>query len=325
MDVRYRLEGCDQGTFWLPSCGALLEVEPYGERQVRSMCHAIEDPTFDATAVATNPRARIRPVHRPPRVPAGRVPHCEWTVRIDHDAEPVAEIPLTGRVRASRLASCAFAEPAVADDGGRADYAGDVVEEPHLEMFSRRALVAICRELLVQDHLLVRAQMMALAERKDAALAREIAMQQWIGAGAVGSLRMRAMLGLDGCDDLETVLKVLQVHPAFVPGYTRIAIERLAAGRGLIRLDDCEALREGDGFSWFTLLDAEPHPALDAMVQAVNPRARCVAVRPPAGARYAWEVTIDAAAEPAPEPPEVDYLRKTGTARFAFRVRQPAV
>lgn len=80
MDVRYALEEPRRGSFWLPSCGALLEVEPYGEAAVFSMCHAIEDPTFDATAVATNPRARVRPVHRPPRVPADRTPHCEWQV-----------------------------------------------------------------------------------------------------------------------------------------------------------------------------------------------------------------------------------------------------
>lgn len=321
MDVRYRLDG-DRGSFWLPSCGALLEVEPYGERQVRSMCHAIEDPTFDATAVATNPLARVRPIHRPPRLPADRVPHCEWTVFIEHGGEPVREIPLTGKVRATRLASFAFAPPEIAENGGGwPDYAGDVVEEPHLELFSRRALVAIDRELLVQDHLLVRAQMMALAEHADAALAREIALQQWIGAGAVASLRMRAALGLDG-DDLDTILKVLQLHPAFVPGYARVALER-AGERGLLRLDDCDALDEGDGFSWYALLDADPHAGLDAMVRAINPRASCRRVAPPAGARHAWEIVIDPSAEPAPEPPEVDYLKKTGTARFPFAVRLP--
>src|SRR5262245_14091095 len=57
MDVCYRLEDERRGTFWLRSCGALLEVEQYGEAAVRSMCHAIEDPTFDASAVATNPPA----------------------------------------------------------------------------------------------------------------------------------------------------------------------------------------------------------------------------------------------------------------------------
>ena len=39
-----------------------------------------------ATAVATNPRARVRPVHRPPEVPRGG-PDCHWTVTIDADAQ----------------------------------------------------------------------------------------------------------------------------------------------------------------------------------------------------------------------------------------------
>ena len=52
-----------------------------GPDYVRSMCHDIEDPTFDATAVATNPRAQVRPVHRPPRMPAGRTP----ALRVDRD------------------------------------------------------------------------------------------------------------------------------------------------------------------------------------------------------------------------------------------------
>src|SRR5262249_17997755 len=64
------------GEFWLNHCGALMDFEPHGEARVVGMCHHIEDPTFDGTAVATNPHARIRPIHRPPRVPADREPHC---------------------------------------------------------------------------------------------------------------------------------------------------------------------------------------------------------------------------------------------------------
>src|SRR5437867_12418570 len=69
MDGRYALENPDRGFFWLESCGALLQVDPYGEVAVVSMCHHIEEPTFDASAVATNSRARCRPIHRPPRCP----------------------------------------------------------------------------------------------------------------------------------------------------------------------------------------------------------------------------------------------------------------
>ena len=71
MDFRYTIHDRWHGEFHLDHCGALLDVEPMGEKYVFGMCHTIEDPTFDATAVATNPRAQVRPIHRPPRVPAG--------------------------------------------------------------------------------------------------------------------------------------------------------------------------------------------------------------------------------------------------------------
>ena len=51
-----------------------MDVEPMGDEYVTAMCHDIEDPTFDATALATNPHAQVRPVHRPPRRPADRTP-----------------------------------------------------------------------------------------------------------------------------------------------------------------------------------------------------------------------------------------------------------
>ena len=83
MDFRSTVHDHDHGEFLLAHCGALMDVEPMGEEFVRGMCHTIEDPTFDATAVASNPRVKIRPLHRPPRVPADRYPHCHWTVTID--------------------------------------------------------------------------------------------------------------------------------------------------------------------------------------------------------------------------------------------------
>lgn len=310
MDVGYRLDGPSRGVFWLRRCGALLEVEQYGEGAVISMCHHIEDPTFDASAVATNPRARVRPVHRPPRVPADRVPHCEWEVVIDAAAEPIAEIAITRQVAGSRLA--AFAFPDVAPDGGEglADYAGPFVPDLRLEAFSRAALVRLCREFLVEDHLLVRALMIAVAERAGDAMARRIALAQWIGAGAVAATRLRRLLGAG--DDAAGIAAVLALHPAFVPGYSGVDV------RGdRIRLEDGPALAEGDAWSWPALLAEGAHPALDAMVQAVNPRARCVPATPIGAERLAWTIVADAgdAAEP---PPEAAMVAATTTAGFAF-------
>lgn len=53
MDFRYTVHDRWHGEFYLDHCGALLDVEPMGEDYVRGMCPDIEDPTLDATAVAT--------------------------------------------------------------------------------------------------------------------------------------------------------------------------------------------------------------------------------------------------------------------------------
>jgi hypothetical protein len=315
MDVRYALDDESRGAFWLQRCGALLEVEPHGEAAVFSMCHSIEDPTFDATAVATNPRARCRPVHRPPRTPADRVPHCRWEVFIDPDAEPVHEIALTTRMRSSRLARLPVS-PVDGSGGGWNDYAKPFVPDFHLGYLSHAALMSVCRELLVQNHLLVRALMISVADRGGETTARDVGMAQWIGSGAVASRRLRAALGITD-DGVGAILKVLQYHPAFLPGYADVHLERVAPDRGRMSIGECDALHEGDAMSWFGLLDVTPHPALDAMVQAVVPGARCVATTATGGARLAWDIVIDRDA-PAAERPEVAMVAATGTAQFGF-------
>lgn len=314
MDVRYRLDGPERGAFWLPHCGALLEVEQYGEGAVISMCHHIEDPTFDASAVASNPRARVRPVHRPPRVPVDRMPHCHWEVVIDPAVEPVQEAAITKRVAASRLAGIRFDSMPADDGGGLDDYRGAFAPDFRLEHLSRNALLRTCREFLVQNHLLVRALMIAIAERADDAAAQRIAVAQWTGAGAVASSRLRRVFGIAG-DGVEAIAAVLAVHPAFLPGY-------LNAGRDGTRLwvADGDALREGDVYSWYALLDdAAVQPALDAMVQAVNPRARLAPVAARGDERFAWEVVIDPTATPTETPMAVSMVANTTTAAFTFR------
>ena len=108
MDVRYEVVDERHGFFELAYCGALMDVEPWGERLVTNMCHHIEDGTFDVTAQAVNPKARIRPVHRPPRAPADRVPHCRWEVMIDDDTDTLPEADITAMTRLTGAATFAF-------------------------------------------------------------------------------------------------------------------------------------------------------------------------------------------------------------------------
>ena len=67
----YEIVDDHHGFFELTSCGALMDVEPWGERAITGMCHTIEDATFDPTAQAVNPKAHITP-RAPAAARAGR-------------------------------------------------------------------------------------------------------------------------------------------------------------------------------------------------------------------------------------------------------------
>ncbi len=166
MDFRCEVFDENHGEFYLAHCGALMDVEPMGEEYVEGMCHAIEDPTFDATAGATNPRAQVRPIHRPPRVPSDLVPHCRWTVEIDPSFPPVSPHPNRALVESSLIAGISVHTPDVdPDDGGWDDYNRDFDPDFGLEDFSHRALVVALQEFAVQSHLLFRAFLLTVAQR----------------------------------------------------------------------------------------------------------------------------------------------------------------
>ena len=153
MDFRYTVHDRWHGEFHLDHCGALLDVEPMGQKYVHGMCHAIEDPTFDATAVATNPRAQVRPIHRPPRVPADRQPHCAWTVIIDESYPEAKSIPALDIVRQTRAATWEL-DPIDRSDEGKADYSGPLLSDFDFDAYSHSALVRIADEVCLQMHLL---------------------------------------------------------------------------------------------------------------------------------------------------------------------------
>src|SRR3546814_11732750 len=78
MDVRYEIVDDHHGYFELRSCGALLDVEPWGERAITGMCHTIEDATFDPPAQAVKPPPHVTHLHTPPTLPDDLGPHARW-------------------------------------------------------------------------------------------------------------------------------------------------------------------------------------------------------------------------------------------------------
>jgi hypothetical protein len=333
MDFQFRLDSPEYGEFWLCHCGALLDVEKSGNHEtVKLMCHDIEDPTFDATAAATNPRMVMRPIHRPPRIDGeilnvsgngkNRWPHCRWAVSIGDENQPYQQHPNLEIVAKSKLAGIEVVLPEKdAEAGGWPDYSGPFDPGCQLQDFSHRALVGLSQEFCVQTLLLMHSYMLcntnALGEEKG----QELGKRMWIGHARVGVERLQKYLGIAG-DDIETVAKVLQLHPHFQPrSYVDLRVAVTGPRTARLETGDCPALREETQLFWFKQLGPEPHPALDAMVQHVNPRAR-VRAADPGSARLAWEIEIDPNAEPAEEPQEFKIAQMSNGLTFRFEQRR---
>lgn len=323
MDFQFRLDSDKHGEFWLAHCGALMDVEPFGEERVKLMCHDIEDPTFDATAAATHPCMKMRPIHRPPRSPAGRHPHCRWEVFIGDDAEPYEQHPNLELVRGSRLASVSIDRPdSDAEPGGWTDYSGEFDPGFQLEDLSHRALVIVLQEVAIQSHLLARAFMLCVSQNLDEAAAVDLGRSQWTGIAALTAERLHRALGLED-DGIDSIAKVFQLHPCFQPRtYCDLRIEPAGDDALRLALRECVAFEEDDAFSWFATLEQGAHPAVDAIASTVNPRARCRGVGARSGERFAWEIKIDPSAEPSPAPKELALARISKGARFRFERRR---
>lgn len=324
MDFRYKIDDEHHGEFWLDHCGALMDVEPMGEEFVHAMCHDIEDPTFDATAGATHAHAKVRPIHRPPRTPADRAPHCHWRVVIDpEDGEPAEAHPSMAVVAESAIARVGIDDPgADAEPGGWFDYSGAFDPDFTLEDLSHRALVVVLQEVAVQTHLLAHAYLHCVASRWGVAEAAANAPQVFTGTAGVAAGRIPAVLGISG-DGAEAIAKLLQLHPAFQPRtYVTPIIELIDDRAVRFAVADGPCFHERDGLSWFASMGAAPHPALDAIAQSINPRAFSAPVEPRAGERLAWTITIDPAAEPARRSPSVELARISTGAAVTFIPRR---
>ncbi|WP_040866682.1 hypothetical protein [Nocardia exalbida] len=313
MDFRFRVEDHHHGEFWLDHCGALADVEPMGEDFVVSMCHDIEDPTFDATALATNPHARVRPIHRPPRHPADRKPVCAWTVVIDPGHVP-PPVPPNAELVAGSVAAGLELAAIDRDDEGRPDYAGPLLSDVRFADFSRSALVRLADEVCLQHHLLTLGFMIAVRARADAAAALEIGRKQFAGIAGLTSERLRNCLGLG--DDAAALATVLRLHPVLNPlPYTGIEI---ADTGDTVTVTFPAASGAHTDAAWPSMLDPEHLQPLNALVRGVNPRfsAEVVAV----GAD-GWRAAVTLGDKAFREATEVALTRFSTGAAFTFTDR----
>jgi hypothetical protein len=262
MDFRYTIHDRWHGEFHLDHCGALLDVEPMGDDYVFGMCHTIEDPTFDATAVATNPRAQMRPIHRPPRTPADRHPHCAWTVTIDNSYPEAESIPAVRTLRETRAANWEL-DPIDGSELGQADYSGPLVSDFDFGAYSRSALMRMAEEVCLQMHLLNLSYAIAVRKRAaDAEMAVSINTRQLIGLAGLGAERIQRALGLPG--GIDGVLRVLELHPLLNPaGYV---VAETESDRLIVHRSPAH-----DDGAWISLCTPESVQPLQAIATAVDP------------------------------------------------------
>ncbi len=309
MDFRYTIHDRWHGEFHLDHCGALIDVEPMGHDYVFGMCHTIEDPTFDATAVATNARAQVRPIHRPPRVPSDRHPHCAWTVIIDESYPPVEGIPALDIVAETRAANWEL-DAIDPSDEGLADYSGPVVSDFDFGAYSHSALVRMADEVCLQMHLLYLSFAIAVRARagSDVELADSICTRQLIGVAGLGAERIHKALSLAG--GIDGIRKVFELHPLINPlGYVN-------TGEG----GDLTVHRSPahDDAAWISLCAPDSVQPLQAIATAIDPH---IEVRI-TGTSTDWTAELAETEAAAKELPEVAVAKVSGGASFEFQPRE---
>jgi hypothetical protein len=267
MDFRYSVIDDHHGEFYLEHCGALLDVEPLGDEAVKQMCHDIEDPTFEATAIATNPRARFIPIHRPPRVPVDRRPHCAWRVSIEPENEPLP-LPQEATVIGATEAADVQLSPIDPAEKGISDYRGPLTDDLQFHQWSRSALKRMAEEVALQHHLLSLSFDLSVRGRCDADHASDLLRKQFTGVAGVAAARLRHCLNAG--DRAEDLVRVIRLHPALNPlQYTGIGVAVLGTDAVQVRLPgDSPAMRDR---GWVSTIDTEHCEPLEAVGVGVDP------------------------------------------------------
>jgi hypothetical protein len=310
MDFRYIVHDRWHGEFHLDHCGALLDNEPFGEDYVRGMCHDIEDPTFDATAVATNRKAQIRPIHRPPRVPADRHPHCAWTVIIDESHPEVEDHPVLDVIRRTRAATTDL-DPIDASDDGLSNYSGALVSDLDFAAFSHSALVRIADEVCLQMHLLNLSFIKAVSKRAadDTQLAAKICNNQLTGIAGIAAERIHRALELPG--GIDGAIRTFELHPMFNPA----AYVSADFGSDTVELRRSPAHEDG---AWIALVTPDHKRPMQAVAAAVDSHLDVEMT----GTDTGWTARVIETDTAAEEMREVSVVRFSGGPGFVFEPRK---
>lgn len=309
MDFRFTLTDRWHGEFRVDQCGGLNDFEPLGDEMVTGMCHTVEDPTFDATAVATNPKAQLRPIHRPPRPPEDRTkPPCAWSVVIDEshpDAEPHPALATIAAKHAARLRLA----PIDDTDEGWSNYSGPLLSDVDFRAFSKSALVRIADEVCVQMHLLALAFGHSVERHADAETASDIRTRSLIGIAGLAARRIRHALSLPA--DIDSAAQVLALHPLINPS------AYIDADVQAHQLTVCPSAAHTDG-AWISRCTPHDPRALQAIVAAVDPYLDISM----SGTDQQWTAAIMRNDKPAAVMDEVAIAEISSGARFEFESRK---
>ncbi len=319
MDFRITVTDENHAVFELRHCGALMDVEPMGDEWVRGMCHTIEDPTFDATAAATSPYAVMRPIHRPPRTPSDRMPHCAWRIDIDPTTSPAVAHPnlaVVGVSLAAQLPATVIDEEDEPDGG--VGYPGTFDPDLHFEDLSRATLLAALTEVALQSHLLLRSYLLSVSERVSPEVAAELGPR--VLTGVVPITAERLMRAFDITDtDAPAIARVIALHPSFQPPeYVTTQVEALDDSSVRFSVMASPMFDEADDFVWLAGLMQDGDRAVAALARAINPQADARRTTVRTGELVAYVITVDPDATPRLEEPETALARFSGAATFEF-------
>jgi hypothetical protein len=219
---------------------------------------------------------------------------------------------LTLEVCRLTLAQVPNERPADREPGGWHDYAGPFDAKFRLEHLSQGTLVAALREFSLLAHLLASSARLYLAQRHEPGAVREVLANQWAGANWVTAERIAAELGIAG-GGIEAVAQVLALHPALPHGVSA-ALEPTGERSARLALSGPRELLDANAPGWLGLLAGGETRPIEAIAQAVDPRARVTAEAP-----HAYAITVDPKAEPAAQPQSATLTKLSTVAGWHFR------